>query len=986
MALPRALGLLAGPRIVACLLVAALVGVGGRSALADEPAAVATTNPETPNPETLEFVERQVRPLLIERCHKCHGDLKEPKGGLKLTDRATVLKGGESGPAAVAGKPADSYLIQTIGYRDALQMPPDSKLSDAQIATLTRWVELGLPWPESSSQPAPADDAPHPYQITDEQRQFWAFQKVKVVPPPAVEETAWPRGEIDRYILARLQQDHLPHAPQADRRTLIRRATFDLTGLPPTPGEVAAFLADQSPDAFATLVDRLLATPQYGERWGRHWLDVARYTDCGDARDLRTKTPSGLTETWRYRDWVVRAMNRDLPYDRFIVDQLAGDLVEPATPERLNVEGQIATGFLAVGAWGNGDADKEKMLTDIVDDQLNATSRAFLALTVTCARCHDHKFDPIPTADYYSLAGIFYSTHILPNVGPKTDGAPMLRVPLLTANQLAAREADGKQLADLKGRLAGLVSEDYQSQAKNLLPQIARYLVAAWEYQNPAAGAAPQPIEAFATAHQLDPRLVAQWLNYLGQVEPQSLSHSRPNADGNAGVHAWVNGNLSEPSFKVNTNDAPAAYLTWVIPPHSAAVHPSPSTNVLVAWRSPIAGTVRIRGRVSDGDPNGGNGYGYSVARRHGHAIERLVAGVLDNGGKQDFAALPSVARLDQVDVQPGDLIWLSISPRDGDYGYDTTIVELEIAETIADGRAWSLARDVIADPLADGQGNPHRDALGNADVWQFFELASAVDNAASVEPDSPLARWFAAIDAAGPPADKVAQVRRLADELQQEALAAAAAAGDAKTNRWYSELTSSSGPLRPADKLDEKFASEATRTRLAEMRSQIATLEPQLAEPIPVCLGAQEGGVPQTVYEGIHDCADSSSRQLSALGRQRAAAFPPHSGGRRPDADHRRQRPAGIGPLAGQPRQSADRPGDGQPHLAASFWRGDRPLDEQFRQAGRAADSSRTARLSGRSLRPTGLVDEGPAPRNHALGHVSTSIPGRSANRRARS
>ena len=292
MALPRTLASLIGPKTVAGLLVAALVGVGRFAALADEPAAPATTNPET-----LEFVERQVRPLLVERCHKCHGDLKEPKGGLKLTDRAAVLKGGESGPAAVAGKPADSYLIQTIGYRDALQMPPDGKLSDAQIVTLTRWVELGLPWPESSSQPAPADAPPHPYQITDEQRQFWAFQKVKVVSPPAVAETAWPRGEIDRYILARLERDHLPHAPQADRRTLIRRATFDLTGLPPTPAEVAAFLADQSPDAFATLVDRLLATPQYGERWGRHWLDVARYTDCGDARDLGTQTPSGLTET-----------------------------------------------------------------------------------------------------------------------------------------------------------------------------------------------------------------------------------------------------------------------------------------------------------------------------------------------------------------------------------------------------------------------------------------------------------------------------------------------------------------------------------------------------------------------------------------------------------------------------------------------------------------------------------------------------------------
>ena len=361
----------------------------------------------------------------------------------------------------------------------------------------------------------------------------------------------------------------------------------------------------------------------------------------------------------------------------------------------------------------------------------------------------------------------------------------------------------------------------------------------------------------------------------MGQVELESLSHSRPNADGIAGVHAWVNGNLPEPSFRVNTGDTPAANLTWVIPPHSAAVHPSPSTNVLVAWRSPIAGTVRIRGRVTDGDPVGGNGYGYSVARRHGHAIERLVAGVLDNGGKQDFGALPNVARLDQVDVQPGDLIWLSISPRDGDYGYDTTIVELEISETIADGRVWSLARDVIPDPLADGQGNPHRDALGNADVWQFFELASAVDNAASVEPDSPLARWFAAIDTAGPPTDKGAEVRRVADELQQEALTASAAPADAKSNRWYAELTSSTGPLRPADKLDEKYASQATRNRLAEMRSQIATLDEELAEPVPVSLGAQEGGVPQTIYEGIHDARIQVRGSYLRLGDSVPRRFP---------------------------------------------------------------------------------------------------------------
>src|SRR5438309_902759 len=234
----------------------------------------------------------------------------------------------------------------------------------------------------------------------------------------------WIQSPVDNFILAKLEEKNLKPATAADKRTLIRRATFDLIGLPPTPDEVEKFLADKSSDAFARVVDRLLASPQYGERWGRHWLDLARYTDSFDAR-LVPNDVMDATEAWRYRDWVVNAFNRDLPYDQFVRDQVAGDVL----PGR-GTDGVIATGLLAIGNWGGGDADKEKLLTDVADDQLDIVCRTFLGLTVACARCHDHKFDPITQKDYYGLAGIFFSTHILPNVGPKTNGPDMLRIPI----------------------------------------------------------------------------------------------------------------------------------------------------------------------------------------------------------------------------------------------------------------------------------------------------------------------------------------------------------------------------------------------------------------------------------------------------------------------------------------------------------------------------------------------------------------------------
>lgn len=400
---------------------------------------------ETPAAE--EFFEKEVRPLLIENCLKCHGDRK-PKGGLHLTSRDAVLKGGESGPAAVAGKPEESLLIRAVRYNDTPQMPPKRKLTERQIAVLTRWVQLGMPWPRKSDTVAMATSA---FQISEEQRRFWAFQPMKVLTPAGVRDTTWPKSAVDRFLLAALEAKGLRPAPPADKRTLLRRATFDLTGLPPTPQEMEAFLRDDKPDAFARVVDRLLASPAYGERWGRHWLDLVRYTDSFDARGIGGVMD--CADAWRYRDWVIQAFNRDLPYDRFLTEQIAGDLL-PA-PDGINREGIIATGFLALGNWGGGDADKEKLLTDIADDQVDVVSRAFMGLTMACARCHDHKFDPISTADYYSMAGIFFSTHILPNVGPKTDGPPMLRIPLVPPAEMEACKKAKKPIPYANGAQEG---------------------------------------------------------------------------------------------------------------------------------------------------------------------------------------------------------------------------------------------------------------------------------------------------------------------------------------------------------------------------------------------------------------------------------------------------------------------------------------------------------------------------------------------------
>src|SRR5687768_14107904 len=400
----------------------------------------------------VEFFEKKIRPLFAQHCYECHSVTgKDVKGGLRLDTAEGLLKGGDGGPVLVPGNPDGSKLIQAVRHTLAdLKMPPKSKLKDQEIADLTEWVKLGAPMPAAA--PVVAGPARVEADLT-EARTAWQYQKPQDPAVPEVKNAGWCKSAVDRFILARLESKGLAPAGPADKRTLIRRATIDLTGLPPTPEEVEAFVADNSADAFAKVVDRLLASPAYGERWGRHWLDVVRYTDSFDSRG--TGGEGDVAEAYRYRDWVVNAFNRDLPYDRFITEQIAGDILATNTPGKFDPQKLIATGVYVIGEWGTGDADKEKMLTDIVDDQVDLTSRAFLGMTVACARCHDHKFDPITMEDYYGMAGIFFSSHILPNPGVKTAGSPVLRIPLASREELEERKKEEDRLQALAAASPG---------------------------------------------------------------------------------------------------------------------------------------------------------------------------------------------------------------------------------------------------------------------------------------------------------------------------------------------------------------------------------------------------------------------------------------------------------------------------------------------------------------------------------------------------
>jgi len=402
-----------------------------------------------PAREHLDFFEKKIRPVLVERCYECHSAAaKKNKGGLTLDTRDGVLKGGDAGSVVAPGDPEKSKLIEAVRYKNRdLQMPPKSPLSSEQVRDLEQWVKLGAPDPRTE---AVAQTGGKRALTVEEGRQFWAFQPLANPSVPKVGNRQSAIGNpIDAFINAKLGEKKLAAAPAADKRTLIRRATFDLTGLPPTPEEVDAFLADKSPDAFAKVVDRLLASSAYGERWGRHWLDVARYAD---SNGLDENVAFG--NAWRYRDYVVNSFNADKPYNRFVQEQIAGDLL-PAegTPQRH--EQLTALGFLSIGPKLLAEPDKVKLEMDLIDEQIETLGRAFLGMTFGCARCHDHKFDPVPTADYYALAAIFKSTRTMDDL--KTI-AKWHEPEVATPAERAVVEAHQRKVADQKAAIAKLVA------------------------------------------------------------------------------------------------------------------------------------------------------------------------------------------------------------------------------------------------------------------------------------------------------------------------------------------------------------------------------------------------------------------------------------------------------------------------------------------------------------------------------------------------
>ena len=436
------------------------------------------TQAQPPTKDQLQFFESRIRPIFADNCYQCHSPANgAPRGGLVLDWKGGWEQGGSSGPVIVPGNPDESILIQAVRH-EGFQMPPGRKLADNQVNDLVAWVRMGAPDPRTSRPAVAGAAAAAAYGGSG--RKHWAFQPVSRPTPPRVANDAWVANDIDRFVLANLEASGMTGAERADKRTLIRRVFYDVIGLPPTPEQVAAFLADASPDAFEKVVDSLLASPRYGERWGRHWLDAARYSDTKGQFDRRRGDTPFYPYAWTYRDYVIKAFNDDLPYDQFIREQLAADRLD----YKKNPTSLAALGFLTLGDRYNGQA------AEIINDRIDVTSKAFLGLTVTCARCHDHKFDPIPTADYYSLYGIFASSV-----------EPVEQPVIAPAN--AAYPAYATKRKELDDRIArtrdGFITELYGDHRRHA----AVYLMATTMGQKEGA--------AYATRNGANPALVQNW-------------------------------------------------------------------------------------------------------------------------------------------------------------------------------------------------------------------------------------------------------------------------------------------------------------------------------------------------------------------------------------------------------------------------------------------------------------------------------------------
>ncbi|MHC4608458.1 MAG: PSD1 and planctomycete cytochrome C domain-containing protein, partial [Planctomycetota bacterium] len=421
---------------------------------------MAVTPATTQTPE-IEFFEKKIRPVLVEQCYACHSDkLETPMGELRLDSREGLRSGGASGPAVVPGEPGQSRLLKALTYADTnLKMPPTGKLPDRVIADFEKWIGDGAADPRSevAGTPASATRKVGPGMPIQEGRRWWAFQPLAEHPTPTASRPDWISKKADSFVLAKLEENNLRPSPAADRRTLIRRAYFDLIGLPPTYEQVEAFAADPSPSAYADLVDRLLDSPRYGERWGRYWLDVARWAEDHPPRESTTRPHP---YAWRYRDWVIEAFNDDIPYDRFIRMQFAADLLPDFKPDQMRALGYIGNSPMYHKDPRLSRDVIETLASDDWDERVDAVSRGLLGLTVACARCHDHKFDPITNKDYYALAGVFASTWLVKR--------PIVEMDAAEAEKLVW---DHERLYRVKGQVGNL--KELDTIAPEVHPKIA---------------------------------------------------------------------------------------------------------------------------------------------------------------------------------------------------------------------------------------------------------------------------------------------------------------------------------------------------------------------------------------------------------------------------------------------------------------------------------------------------------------------------------
>src|SRR4051812_14612830 len=483
---------------LAALPLAVQIGLEARQAPAPAP-------PTT----SADYFETRVRPVLAANCYDCHTD--ERMGGLRVDSRESLLKGGRSGPAIVPGDPEQSLLIAAVRQTGKLKMPKGGQLTPEEITALVDWVKAGAVWgasapvatpsgaPAATAQPAAAAAPSAPrYTIKPEQRAFWSFQPLRKPPIPAVSHQSWAKTDIDRFVLARLEKEGLAPVRPADKRMLIRRATLDLTGLPPTVEDIEAFEKDDAPDAFAKVVDRLLASPRYGETWGRLWLDVARYGE-DDYRSLDPKQRgfNPYPNAYLYRDWVIKAFNDDLPYDQFVRAQLAADL---AGDEATRARTLPALGFLGLGPWFYDNGAVEVTRADERHDRVDVVTRGFLGLTVGCARCHDHKYDPIPQADYYSLAGVFLDTSYK-------------EYPLVPKSVVDEFDQADKKIEKKEKLLEEFLKTESTQLAETLALQASKYMVAAWR----VSGEPKEDIAKVVDKEKLDYELFDRWLKFLAK-------------------------------------------------------------------------------------------------------------------------------------------------------------------------------------------------------------------------------------------------------------------------------------------------------------------------------------------------------------------------------------------------------------------------------------------------------------------------------------